>query len=41
MDFENAELHIISEIKPYYFLLILRIPTQVQIALSTNRDNVY
>jgi hypothetical protein len=41
MDFENTDVHIISELEPYYSLLQLRIPEQKNIALSTNQDNVY
>jgi hypothetical protein len=41
MDFENTEVHIISELEPYYSLLLLRIPTQEKIALTTDQDNVY
>ena len=40
-DFENTDLHTIYVFKTFYSLLLLRIPAQEKIALTTNQDNVY
>ena len=41
MEFENTNVHIVSELEPYYSLLLLRIPAQENIALTSNQNNDY
>jgi len=42
MDFENTDVHIISEIEPYYFLVLYSQNSGTRkIAITTNQDNVY